>query len=158
LGPTVLSTISIEIAAPPELVFRLCRDTRRWEALLPHYIRSRPISREPDGRDVVEFMARRPLVAVLGLGLPVVWRARVWSETEGRRLRFIHVAGVTRGMDVTWRIEPAGAGTRVSIDHEFRPRIPGLAAVVDRGFTRPIARKTLGTFKALAEAVAESPT
>ena len=71
------------------------------------------------------------------------------------RLRFIHVAGATRGMDVTWRIEPTAGGCRVSIDHDFRPRVPGFAAFVDRWFTRPIAGRTLATFKALAEAVAE---
>jgi hypothetical protein len=59
-------------------------------------------------------------------------------------------------MDVTWRIEPAPAGCRVSIDHEFRPRLPGWAALVDRLFTRPIAGRTLATFRDLAEAVRES--
>ena len=57
-------------------------------------------------------------------------------------------------MDVTWTIEPAGGGTRVDIEHDFRPRVPGFAAFVDRAFTRPIAGRTLATFKALAEALA----
>ena len=58
-------------------------------------------------------------------------------------------------MDVTWRIEPTGDDrTRVSIEHDFRPRVPFFAAFVDRAFTRPIAGRTLGTFKALAEALA----
>ena len=59
-------------------------------------------------------------------------------------------------MDVTWRIEPSPTGCRVSIDHDFRPRIPGWAAFIDRAFTRPIAGRTLATFKAIAEAVHES--
>jgi hypothetical protein len=103
---------------------------------------------------VVDFVARRPLIGVLGLGLPVVWRARAWSEPRGRRLRFVHVAGATKGMDVTWRIEPtATGGCRVEIHHRFEPSIPGFAAFVDRGFTRPIAGRTLATFRALAEAL-----
>jgi hypothetical protein len=57
-------------------------------------------------------------------------------------------------MDVTWRIEPTATGCRVSIDHDFRPRLPGFAGLVDRWFTRPIAGRTLATFKALAEALA----
>jgi hypothetical protein len=44
----------------------------------------------------------------------------------------------------------------VTIEHEFRPRLPGFAAIVDRAFTRPIAGLTLAQFKALAEAMAES--
>jgi ribosome-associated toxin RatA of RatAB toxin-antitoxin module len=152
----VHSTISIEIGASPELVFRLARPVDRWDRLLAHYPRSRVRERRADGSLVVDFVARRPLIPILGIWLPVAWRARTWSEPETRRLRFVHVAGVTRGMDVTWRIESAEAGCRVSIDHDFRPQMPGLAAFVDRWFTRPIAGRTLASFKALAEAAAEA--
>ena len=147
------SEIAIRIAARPELVFALAHDVERWADLLPHYSRSAAVERRPDGSVVADFIARRPLIGVLGLGLPVTWRSRTWSEPATRRLRFVHVAGATRGMDVTWHIEPDGAGTHVVIEHVFRPRLPGLAAVVDRIFTRPIAGRTLTTFKALAEAL-----
>jgi aromatase len=152
----VHTTIDIEINAPAPLVFDLARDVGRWDRLLPHYVRSRVLERRPDGSLVVDFVARRPLVRVLGLGLPVAWRSRTWNEPEVWRLRFSHVAGATRGMDVTWRIEPAAAGCRVSIDHDFQPRLPGFAAFVDRWFTRPIAGRTLATFKVLAETLHES--
>lgn len=150
------STVDIEIDAPPELVFRLARRIERWERLLPHYARSRVVDRRADGALVVAFVARRPLVPILGLGLPVAWRARTWNEPETLRLRFAHVGGPTRGMDVTWRIEATTTGCRVSIDHDFQPRMPGFAGFVDRWFTRPIAGRTLATFKALTEAVAEA--
>ena len=149
------STITILVEAPPELVFRLAGDVERWERLLPHYIRSRAVGRRAGGALVADFIARRQLVALIGLSLPVAWRARTWGEPEARRLRFVHLAGATKGMDVTWRIEPTTAGTRISIDHDFRPRLPGFAMFVDRAFTRPIASRTLATFKALAEALAE---
>jgi ribosome-associated toxin RatA of RatAB toxin-antitoxin module len=150
------STIAIDVAAPPELVFSLARDVVRWERLLPHYARSRAIERRADGSLLVDFVARRPLVGFLGLGLPVAWRARTWNEPARLRLRFAHVAGATRGMDVTWRIDRVGGGSRISIDHEFRPRVPFFARFVDGAFTRPIAGRTLATFKALAEALSES--
>jgi ribosome-associated toxin RatA of RatAB toxin-antitoxin module len=150
------SHIGIDIAASPGLVFALARDVERWATLLPHYRRSTAIERRPDGSLVADFIARRPLIEVLGLGLPVTWRSRTWNEPAARRLRFAHVAGATRGMDVTWRIEPGegGTGCRVTIEHDFQPRLPGFAWFVDRYFTRPIAGRTLATFKALAEAVA----
>jgi ribosome-associated toxin RatA of RatAB toxin-antitoxin module len=151
------SSISIEIAARPALVFALARDVERWERLLPHYSRSRAVERRPDGALVADFVARRPLIGVLGLGLPVTWRSRTWSEPESLRLRFVHVAGATKGMDVTWRIEPAAGGALVTIDHEFRPRVAPFATFVDRVFTRPIAGRTLATFKALAEALEPDP-
>jgi ribosome-associated toxin RatA of RatAB toxin-antitoxin module len=160
------TTIGIDINAPPELVFQLARDVTRWEHLLPHYTRSRAVGRAADGTTICAFVARRSLVPILGLGLLVAWRSRTWSEPHGRRLRFVHVAGATRGMDVTWTIEPATSGTRIEIAHDFRRRlpIPALGAVlgdglfpiiVDRWFTRHIAGRTLSTFKALAEALAD---
>jgi ribosome-associated toxin RatA of RatAB toxin-antitoxin module len=151
------TSIGIDVAAPPELVYRLVRDVSRWERLLPHYSRSAVIREEPGGVRVCDFVARRPFVPVLGLGMPVTWRSRTWHEPATRRLRFAHVAGATKGMDVTWTIEPAGEGTRVEILHDFRPRVPGFAAFVDAAFTRPIAGRTLATFKTLAEALAEDP-
>lgn len=149
------TTIAIEIEAPAALVFRVARGVERWDRLLPHYARSRVVERGPDGSQVVDFVARRPLIGVLGLGMPVAWRSRTWSEPETLRLRFVHVAGATRGMDVTWRIEATPTGCHVSIDHDFRPRLPGFAAFVDRWFTRPIAGRTLATIKAIAEALDE---
>ena len=149
-----MSTITVDVAARPELIFQLARDVTRWEILLPHYVRSRVIREVGDGASLVDFVARRSLVGVLGLGLPVAWRARTWSEADRLRLRFVHVAGPTKGMDVTWRIEPTATGASVSIDHDFRPPFPGYAAFIERGFTQPIARRTLATFKALAEALA----
>ncbi len=151
------STIAIDVAAPPELIFSLARDVERWELLLPHYARSRAREHRADGSLVVDFVARRPFIGLLGIGLPVTWRSRTWNEPTTCRLRFAHVAGATKGMDVTWRIEAVGAGSRVSIDHDFRPRLPLFAAFVDRAFTRPIAGRTLATFKALAEACVQDP-
>ena len=50
-GPlSVRSTIGIDVAAPPELVFRLARDVTRWERLLPHYARSRSSGARPTAR------------------------------------------------------------------------------------------------------------
>ena len=156
-GP-MRSEIGIDVAAPPDLVFRLARDVERWPRLLPHYVSVEPLERAADGSLLTRMVARRPLVPWLGLGLPVAWRSRTWSEPHDRRLRFVHRGGATNGMEVTWRIEPrdGGAGSR-SIEHDFRPRVPGWAAFVDRLFTRPIAGRTLATFRALAEALAEMP-
>ena len=149
------SEISIDIEAPPGLVFALAHDIERWSLLLPHYVRSRSTDTDGLGRPIVEFIARRPLLPILGLGLPVVWSSRTWNEPETNRLHFEHIAGATRGMVVTWRIEPTGGGSccRVTIGHAFSPAMPGFAWFVDRLFTRPIAGRTLATFKALAEAV-----
>jgi Polyketide cyclase / dehydrase and lipid transport len=163
------STVSIEIDAPPELVFRLARDIERWPRLLPHYLGVRREGGTADGALILRMIAVRPMLGLHGAGLPVVWRARTWAEPETLGLRFHHLGGLTAGMDVTWRIEATPAGCHVSIDHVFRRTLPipivgnllgaeTLPAFVDRFFTRPIARRTLATFKALAEAITEDGT
>ena len=152
------STLSIDVAAPAELVFRLARDPLRWPALLPHYSHARLIERLPDGAIVAEFVARRPLAGpfgLLGWGIPVAWRSRAWPEPTERRLRFVHQGGATDGMDVTWRIEGAESDCRVTIEHVFPGRPALYQEVVQRFFVRAIASRTLATFKAIAEALAD---
>jgi ribosome-associated toxin RatA of RatAB toxin-antitoxin module len=164
------TSIGIDVAAPPELVFALARDVSRWERLLPHYARSRRDGRTADGTALTSFIARRPLpgpLGTVGLAIPVTWRSRTWSDESTLRLRFVHVAGATKGMDVTWTIEPTTNGSRVDIHHDFRRVLPipvigpligdtTFPAFVDRWFTRPIAGLTLDTFKVLAESVPDT--
>jgi ribosome-associated toxin RatA of RatAB toxin-antitoxin module len=149
------TSVAIDIAAPPELVFQLARDVERWPRLLPHYLRVRVQARHPDGARTAQMVAIRRVVPAIGLGIPVAWRARTWSEDATRSLRFRHLGGATAGMDVTWRIEPTPAGSHVTIEHDFAAAPAAWAAVIDRLFVRPIAARTLATFKAIAEAVGE---
>jgi ribosome-associated toxin RatA of RatAB toxin-antitoxin module len=144
------SAIGIDIAAPPLVVFALARDVARWPDLLPHYRRAAVERIEPESR-VVRFIAVRSGL----LRVPVVWRSRTWAEPETCRLRFVHLGGATRRMDVTWTIEAAEGGCRVTIEHRF-PAPRAWATFVDRAFTRPIAGQTLATFKAIAEALTSS--
>ena len=147
--------IGIDVAAPPPVVFELARDVTRWPERLPHYRRV-TVQRRQAGHLVARMVAVRQ---VGPLPLPVSWGAECWAEGDDPgdlRLRFRHVRGVTRGMDVTWHIRPAAAGSRVTIEHEFSRSLPLvgaelLPALVDRFFVRPIAGRTLATFKALAE-------
>jgi ribosome-associated toxin RatA of RatAB toxin-antitoxin module len=148
------STIAIDVAAPPELVFGLARDVERWPSLLPHYVAVRVERRGPDGDVAARFVARRVVVSSLGIGFPVAWRSRAWSEPETLGLRFSHRGGATDGMEVAWRIDRTEGGCRVSIEHDFRPRFRPWAVIADRLVVRPIASRTLASFKAIAEAIA----
>jgi aromatase len=149
------STSAISIAAPPARVFELARDLSRWPELLPHY-RDVHVEGRRDGHVLARMVALRPLGPI---GIPVTWRAEQWPEQDDAndlRLRFRHVRGVTRGMDVTWHIVPEAGGSRVTIEHVFRRPLPIvgdslLPWIVDRFFIRAIAGRTLRTFKTLAE-------
>lgn len=148
--------IAIDVASTPREVYELARDIGRWPALLPHY---RTVTIRSRDRDVVVATMRATRQLAGRIGLPVAWRARQWaddSDPDDLRLRFQHVAGATRGMDVTWHIRPTARGARVSIEHDFSRRLPVLGdrlfpLLVDRLFVRPIAGRTLATFKSLAE-------
>lgn len=153
------SSIGISVAAPPEHVLALARDLGAWPRLLPHYRRAR-VSPAGNGRVIASLVAIRPLGGGASWGIPVAWRAEQWVEDadpRDLRIRFRHLRGVTAGMDVTWHIRPTEGGSTVSIEHDFRRRLPLLGddllpRFVDRFFTRPIAGRTLRRFKELAEA------
>ncbi len=149
------TAIGVEIAAAPRRVFELARDVTRWPHLLPHY-RAVAVVRRDGDRLVARMSAVRPLGP---LRIPVTWSAEQWAEPADEsdlRLRFRHVRGFTRGMDVTWHIRPNGDGASVSIEHDFSRRLPLLGPsvlpwFVDRLVVRAIAGRTLATFRALAE-------
>ena len=150
------SEISIDVDKPPRVVFDLARDISQWPRLLPHY-RQVTVHSRNEGRITASFAAVRPLWRQLGI--PVWWRSKQWSDdadADDLRLRFQHVAGGTRGMDVTWHIRSTSLGSHVTIEHEFVRHLPLLGdelfpRMVDRLFVRPIAGRTLATFKKLAE-------
>jgi hypothetical protein len=103
-------------------------------------------------------LAIRTVVPAIGYGIPVAWRARAWGDPATLGLRFRHLGGATNGMDVSWRIEPWDGGCRVTIEHVFEPPVLAWAAFIDRSFVRPIAGRTLATFKSIAEAAHAAST
>lgn len=135
-------------ACPPREAFQYATRVERWPQLLPHYRWVRFHQGGPESGGVVEMAARRDFGA---LGWPVWWLSRMWIDPEGLMVRYKHIDGITRGMDVIWQMEPAGTGTRVSIIHEWGegPRFAGLPVpVVGRGvigpfFVHVIAGRTL---------------
>ena len=146
------SETSIWIAAPPERVFPLVADLARWPERLPHYRYVRVLARE-NGTVRAAMSARRGLI-------PVFWEALQTPDPQKREIRFRHVRGVTRGMEVLWTLTPERGGTLARIFHRLDLRWPLIGSflaehVVGPQFIDPIAGMTLRRFKALAES--ESP-
>src|ERR1051326_370185 len=89
--------------------------------------------------------------------MPLRWRAKQIVLAEARRIRFTHVWGVTRTMEVEWRFEPAdGSEIAVTIVHDLRLRWPVIGGAVARWiigplFVEPTARATLGRIKRIVE-------
>jgi hypothetical protein len=135
--------------APVDVIFDLAADVERWPEILPHYRYVRPLP-APTGWRRFAMGARRGR-------LPVRWEALQRPMRDERRIEFVHVGGVTRGMWVAWRLEPHGDVTEVSIEHRLElgwPLIGGFAAerVVGPQFIEAIAGRTLRRIRELAEA------
>lgn len=142
------TTNEIMIGAPVEHVFALAADTERWPQILPHYRWVRRL-RGTDEHKIVEMAARRDFY-------PVRWVAVQRNFPSEGRITFRHVRGISRGMDVEWRLTSTPDGTHVRIWHEFHSDLPVIGElfahrIVGQLFVSNIAGKTLRQIKKLAE-------
>jgi len=144
------SANTIRMNADLDRIVALAAATERWPVILPHY---RWVTVLEGGGDAktVEMAARRGR-------FPVRWRAVQRVERSGATpiIRFTHIGGVTKGMEVAWTFDPGPDGTEVRIDHEFDPPWPivgGLVAnyVIGPQFVEVIAGRTLATIKEIVE-------
>jgi uncharacterized membrane protein len=138
----------ITIDAPGSTIFELAQNVGLWPDLLPHYRYVWVVSDEP-GRRLVRMGARRGPI-------PVRWTSEQAYDPVASRIVYRHTAGLTRGMEVEWRIVRRGAYNHVSIRHDLvNPRgllrVPFAARVAASLFIRPIAQNTLRWIKAHAE-------
>jgi len=141
---------TVEMRGALDHIVALAVDTERWPEILPHY---RWVTLLDGGGDhkTIEMAARRGRI-------PVKWRARQDVERHGPTpiIRFHHVGGVTKGMDVAWTFEPTQDAVLVTIDHAFAPPWPlvgNLVAnhIIGPQFIEAIAGKTLTTIKGIVE-------
>jgi len=147
----------IEIAAPPEVVFRLAADVEGWPGILPHYRWVRFRRPGPTEPRLVEMAAWRPFP---GFRWPTWWLSEMWIDSGAREVRYRHVEGITRGMDVFWRVQPGPRGTSVDLIHEWTGpdwpliRRPAAEWVIGPVFVHGIASRTLEGIRRTAEAEA----
>ncbi len=150
------TSISRDIRADPQMIFRLAAEVQEWPRILPHYRWVRVLgSTGPDQR-TVEMAARRDVLPGV-VGFPLRWTAVETLFPANRQIEFEHIGGITRGMRVAWTIEPSSPShVRVRIRHVFEPNWPVPAAlvrlIVGEYFVNGVARRTLHGIAELAEA------
>jgi ribosome-associated toxin RatA of RatAB toxin-antitoxin module len=143
-------TVRADVAA----VYEAARDVERWPEWLPHYRWVRFHDKRGAGEGLVEMAAWRPFGP---LRWPTWWMSEMSVEPAVPRIRYTHVRGITRGMDVAWDFEPSPEGVRVTITHKWKgppwPLIGTLAAesVIGPVFVHGIASRTLAGVAARAE-------
>lgn len=142
--------------ASPTHAFRAAADVERWPEILPHYRWVRFRDKESFGRGVVEMAAWRDFIGPLRW--PTWWLSEMEAEAAVPIVRYRHIDGITRGMDVRWEFVPAvGGGTLVRVVHEWDgprwPVIGRIAAnlVIGPHFVSAIATRTLAGVCAAAE-------
>ena len=145
------------VRAPVEVMVRIARAVEEWPAHLRHYRFVRFRERAQDGGGIVEMSANRPF----GLfNWPTWWLSEMQvAATEGPAptIRFRHIGGITKGMDVEWRFESRNGGTQVELVHAWDgPRWPligvfAATTVIGPVFVHGIASRTLAGLARIAE-------
>ena len=164
LGPMPLArrmkTVDEKIVrARVRTLFELVSKVETWPSHLRHYRYVRFRERRTDGGGLVEMSAYRPfqLARTLRINWPTWWLSEMAVDHEKPAIRFRHVGGITKGMDVEWTFAAVPGGTHVRILHLWNgPGIPvvgALAAMLVIGpvFVHGIASRTLAGLAAAAE-------
>src|SRR5258708_3546517 len=108
----------IRVHAPFSRVFAAASTVVRWPFILPHYRWVRVLD---DG--LVEMAAWRPFGGGL-IKYPTWWVSEMTVDRPAGEIRYRHVRGITRGMQVVWRLveddESSEGGVEVEIVHTGR--------------------------------------
>lgn len=143
----------ITVHAPLERVFGIAAGVERWPEFLAHYRWVRMLERRANGGRV-EMAAWRPFGPVK---YPTWWVSEMEIVPAEHAVRYHHVDGITRRMDVEWRLSERDGAVDVTIVHDWTgprwPLIGRVAAdwVIGPLFIHHIASRTLAGVKRKAE-------
>ena len=142
------------VRATPSRVFACAADVERWPEWLDHYRWVRFLERRPDG-GVVEMAAWRRFGPIR---FPTWWVSEMRIDRDAPAVRYRHVGGVTRGMEVEWAFSPEReGGAAVTITHVWDGppwplvRTAAANAVIGPVFIHSIAQRTLAGIARVAE-------
>ncbi|HEX6942001.1 MAG TPA: SRPBCC family protein [Gemmatimonadaceae bacterium] len=142
------------VHAPVPVMFELVRNVERWPELLAHYRFVRFREKSADGGGIVEMSANRPFGVA---NWPTWWLSEMEVDDAKPAVRFRHIGGVTKEMDVEWSLTPTASGTDVRLVHVWDgPRWPligvfAATAVIGPVFIHGIASRTLEGLARAAE-------
>lgn len=142
------------VKASVRTMFALAREVDRWPEHLAHYRWVRFDQRDTEGGGLVAMSASRPFGRMVW---PTWWTSEMGIDDARPAIRFRHVHGITRGMEVEWTFTERNDGVLVRIVHCWNgPGWPliGVAAarhVIGPVFIHGIASRTLAGLAAVAE-------
>jgi ribosome-associated toxin RatA of RatAB toxin-antitoxin module len=155
LGRAMTTVDERTVRAPVRTIFEIVRQVEHWPAYLHHYRYVRFRERAADGGGLVEMAANRPFGFV---NWPTWWLSQMSVDHEAPAVRFRHVGGITKEMDVEWSFRPLADGsTQVHLLHVWDgPHWPligvvAATAIIGPVFVHGIASRTLHGLAAVAE-------
>lgn len=133
---------SIEIAAPPSVVYRVILDCDRAARMSPGVKRCKVIAREPDGSEIREHTVK------WGFFLPSMQsRARLALRPD-REIRFTCIGGDIRACDGFWRLEPLDGGARTRVTYDLWATAPfAVPAALVSGLMRRTVPQSLAALR-----------
>lgn len=144
------------VRAPWQTIFEIAADVESWPRHLSHYRYVRFRERIAGG-GVVEMSANRPFGP---FNWPTWWVSLMEVQQSGATtpsIRFRHIDGITRNMEVEWSFTPVTGGTHVTVLHLWNgpawPAVSTIAArmVIGPVFIHGIASRTLAGLARAAE-------
>lgn len=138
-GGSGLILAAIDIAAPPEVVFKVVTDCDLAPRMVASLKSCRVLERDPAGRwDVREEISKMTFV-------PSVRNVFRSDYDPPDSVRFHRVAGDLKVFEGGWRIEPRGPGSRVIYENRVSApfRVPGYLARLALRFEVPQALQAL---------------
>jgi ribosome-associated toxin RatA of RatAB toxin-antitoxin module len=158
--PTVALMRTVDellVRAPAARMFDLAADVERWPQLLSHY-RFVRFRERMGGTGIVEMSANRPFGP---FNWPTWWVSLMEIQhapgVTMPSIRFRHIEGITRRMEVLWSFTPVPDGTHVTVLHLWNGpswRVGGgvtARMVIGPVFVHGIASRTLAGLARAAE-------
>ena len=109
------------VRASVNTMFEIASRVENWPAHLSHYRYVRFRERRSDGGGLVEMSAARPFHIIdtsrvpLRFNWPTWWLSEMSVNESDPSIRFRHVGGVTKGMDVEWSFRRIETGVRIAV-------------------------------------------
>lgn len=91
------------------------------------------------------------------LNWPTWWRSEMRMDSSTREVRYRHIAGITTGMDVLWRVTARNGGAHILLTHDWAGprwpliRRPAAEWVIGPVFVHGIASRTIAGVARAAE-------
>jgi len=109
---------SVDIDAPPGVVFRIILDCDRAARMSPGVKSCRVVSRAPDGTEIREHTVKWSFF------LPTLRSTSRVTLTPDREIRFTCIGGDIRACDGSWRLEPVDGGARTRVTYDMWATAP----------------------------------